>query len=216
MLDVQSPNARLQVRALYEQVAEHLRERIFAGELKPGEWIDELKIAAEYGISRTPLREALKVLQSEGLVDIKVRRGAYVAESSAKQLRDIFHLMALLESDAAYTVAAKADPQVVKELQTIHAELKRSIKDRRQFFLCNEQFHEQLLHAAGNEIALEIIRDLRKKMKFNRHHSLHKEGRIEASFEEHDALMNALAEGNASAAKELMQRHILNGQEAAT
>lgn len=65
-------------KALYEEVAEQLRQRIFRRELEPGSWIDELKIAEEFGISRTPLREALKVLAAEGLVTMKVRRGAYV------------------------------------------------------------------------------------------------------------------------------------------
>ena len=88
-------------RALYEEVAELLRQRIFQRELEPGSWIDELKIAEAYGISRTPLREALKVLAAEGLVTMKVRRGAYVTEVSEKDLADVFHLLALLESDAA-------------------------------------------------------------------------------------------------------------------
>ena len=69
-------------RALYEEVAELLRQRIFTRELEPGSWIDEMKLAEEYGISRTPLREALKVLAAEGLVTMKVRRGAYVTEVS--------------------------------------------------------------------------------------------------------------------------------------
>jgi DNA-binding GntR family transcriptional regulator len=69
-------------RALYQDVAERLRQQIFNRQLEPGAWIDELKIAAEYGISRTPLREALKVLAVEGLVTMKVRRGAYVTEMS--------------------------------------------------------------------------------------------------------------------------------------
>jgi hypothetical protein len=73
-------------RALYEEVAELLRQRIFKRELAPGSWIDELKIAEAYGISRTPLREALKVLAAEGLVTMKVRRGAYVTEVSEKDL----------------------------------------------------------------------------------------------------------------------------------
>ena len=77
-------------RALYEEVAEILRQRIFKRELEPGTWIDELKIAEEYGISRTPLREALKVLAAEGLVTMKVRRGAYVTEVADKlRLRGI-------------------------------------------------------------------------------------------------------------------------------
>ncbi len=88
-------------RALYEEVAELLRQRIFRRELEPGSWIDELKIAQEYGISRTPLREALKVLAAEGLVTMKVRRGAYVTEVSEQDLAEVYHLLALLESDAA-------------------------------------------------------------------------------------------------------------------
>ena len=71
-------------RALYEEVAELIRQRIFSGELEPGSWIDELQIAKAYGISRTPLREALKVLAAEGLITMKVRRGAYVTEVSEK------------------------------------------------------------------------------------------------------------------------------------
>ena len=100
--------ARLAPRALYEEVAERLRQRIYARELAPGDWIDELKIAEELGISRTPLREALKVLAAEGLVTMKVRRGAYVTETSAKDLADVYHLLELLETDAAAMVAQHA------------------------------------------------------------------------------------------------------------
>ena len=85
--------------------AELLRQRIFNRELAPGSWIDELKIAEEYGISRTPMREALKVLAAEGLVTMKVRRGAYVTEVNEKDQRDVYHLLSLLESDAAGVVA---------------------------------------------------------------------------------------------------------------
>jgi DNA-binding GntR family transcriptional regulator len=100
------PALSLAPRALYEEVAELLRQRIFARELEAGSWIDELRIAEALGISRTPLREALKVLAAEGLVTMKVRRGAYVTEVSEKDLRDVYHLLALLESDAARVVAA--------------------------------------------------------------------------------------------------------------
>jgi len=95
-------------RALYEEVAELLRQRIFERELAPGSWIDEVKIAEAYGISRTPLREALKVLAAEGLVTMKMRRGAYVTEVNEKDLTDVYHLLALLESDAAGVVAERA------------------------------------------------------------------------------------------------------------
>ena len=100
-------------RALYQEVAEELRQRIFRRELEPGSWIDELRIAEEFGISRTPLREALKVLAAEGLVTMKVRRGAYVTEMSEKDLRDVYHLLSLLESDAAGVVAITAKALLV-------------------------------------------------------------------------------------------------------
>src|ERR1035438_2273986 len=87
--------------ALYAQVAERLRTRIFAHELAPGAWVDEQALAAEYGISRTPLREALKVLAAEGLVVLKPRRGCYVSQPSEQDLDDIFPVIALLEGRCA-------------------------------------------------------------------------------------------------------------------
>src|SRR6478609_9267638 len=135
-------------RALYEEVAELLRQRIFRRELEPGSWIDEVKLAQEYGISRTPLREALKVLATEGLVTMKVRRGAYVTEVSERDLADVYHLLALLESDAAGVVAAQATPQQLKELQSLHDELEKAAGNRERFFEINEAFHMRLLEIA--------------------------------------------------------------------
>ena len=124
----------LSPRALYVEVAELLRERIFSRELVPGSWIDELKLAEEYGISRTPLREALKVLATEGLVTMKVRRGAYVTEVSERDLADVYHLLALLESDAASVVATQASALELSELQALHNELEKAAADRERFF----------------------------------------------------------------------------------
>ena len=126
-------------KALYEEVAELLRQRIFQRELEPGSWIDELKIAQEFGISRTPLREAIKVLAAEGLVTMKVRRGAYVTEVNEKDLRDVYHLLSLLESDAAGEVADHATPTQLQEIQTLHDELEKAVDDRERFFQLNEQ-----------------------------------------------------------------------------
>src|SRR4051794_29652489 len=127
-------------RALYEEVAELLRQRIFRRELEPGSWIDEVKLAQEYGISRTPLREALKVLAAEGLVTMKVRRGAYVTEVSEQDLAEVYHLLALLESDAAGVVATQATDAQLAELRAIHDELEAAVADRDRFFAINERF----------------------------------------------------------------------------
>jgi DNA-binding GntR family transcriptional regulator len=203
-------------RALYEEVAELLRQRIFKRELEPGSWIDELKIAEEYGISRTPLREALKVLAAEGLVTMKVRRGAYVTEVSEKDLADVYHLLSLLESDAAGVVAERASDAQRAELQTLHASLEAALNDRDRFFAVNEQFHMRVLEMADNRWREQMVADLRKVMKLNRHNSLFKTGRINESLAEHRAVMAALLARDAGLTRQRMQEHFRNGLEAAT
>jgi DNA-binding GntR family transcriptional regulator len=203
-------------RALYEQVAEQLRQRIFRRELEPGCWIDELKIAEEFGISRTPLREALKVLAAEGLVTMKVRRGAYVTEMSEKDLRDVYHLLSLLESDAAAVVATQASAAQLQSLQTLHTELEGAVQERERFFALNEQFHMLLLELADNRWRSQVVSDLRKVMKLNRHNSLFKQGRMEDSLREHRAILAAIMAHNAPGAAQAMQTHFAQGLEAAT
>ncbi|MBL8389808.1 MAG: GntR family transcriptional regulator [Hydrogenophaga sp.] len=203
-------------RALYEEVAELLRQRIFNRELEPGSWIDELKIAEEYGISRTPLREALKVLAAEGLVTMKVRRGAYVTEVSEKDLADVYHLLALLESDAASVVAERASDAQRAELQALHAELEAAATDRDRFFAINERFHMRVLEMADNRWRQQMVADLRKVMKLNRHNSLFKTGRLNESLAEHRAVMSALLARDPGQTRQRMQEHFRNGLEAAT
>lgn len=202
-------------RALYEEVAELLRQRIYRRELEPGSWIDEVKLAQEYGISRTPLREALKVLAAEGLVTMKVRRGAYVTEVSEQDLAEVYHLLALLESDAAGVVAREASAAQLAELRAIHGELEAAVNDRDRFFAVNERFHMRLLDLAGNRWRNQMVADLRKVMKLNRQHSLLKSGRVEESLAEHDRVMEALERRDADAAVARMRDHFRNGLEAA-
>jgi DNA-binding GntR family transcriptional regulator len=205
----------LSPRALYEEVAELLRQRIFKRELEPGSWIDEMKIAEEYGISRTPLREALKVLAAEGLVTMKVRRGAYVTEVSDSDLADVYHLLSLLESDAAGVVAQRATDAQIKELQALHKDLEAAVGNREKFFALNERFHMRLLEIAGNRWRDQMVADLRKVMKLNRHNSLLKTGRIQESLAEHRAIVEALSKRDAKASVKRMQEHFKNGLEAA-
>jgi DNA-binding GntR family transcriptional regulator len=207
--------ASLTPRALYQEVAELLRQRIFSRELTPGSWIDELKLAEEYGISRTPLREALKVLATEGLVTMKLRRGAYVTEVSERDLTDVYHLLALLESDAAGVVASQASDAQLKDLQVLHRELEKSANNREKFFQINERFHMRLLEIADNRWRDQMVTDLRKVMKLNRHNSLLKSGRIQESLAEHQDIMNALLARDVKASAQAMQTHFNNGLQAA-
>ena len=206
----------LKPRALYEEVAELLRQRIFSRNLVAGSWLDEVKLSAEYGISRTPLREAIKVLAAEGLITMKMRRGAYVTEVNEKDLLDVYHLLGLLESDAVATVTRCATAKQLDELQSLHDELEAAIDQRTRFFEINEAFHQRLLTMADNRWQSQMVVDLRKVMKLNRHNSLLKSGRIEDSLAEHRALMQAIAARDVDAAAGLMRDHFTSGLEAAT
>ncbi len=203
-------------RALYEQVVERLRAGILDHSMAPGSWIDEQALAAAYGISRTPLREALKVLASEGLVTMKLRRGAYVAQVSERDLAEVYHLLALLESDAALAVSRDATPAQIAELEALHAELEAQVGNRDRFFAANERFHMRLLEIADNRWRLQLVVDLRKVMKLNRHHSLLKQGRLEASLKEHRRIVSAIKARNGERVQTLMQQHFANGKQAAS
>ncbi|MFG6469190.1 GntR family transcriptional regulator [Roseateles sp. BYS87W] len=203
-----SPLASL---ALYEQVAERLRHRIMARELEPGAWIDELALCAEWGISRTPMREALKVLAAEGLVTMKLRRGAYVTEMSERDVREAYQLLALLESDAAANLSIKATDDELGLLSQLHQKLEDALPDRDHFFAANEEFHQEILRIEGNRWRMQIVQDLRRLMKLNRHHSLFLEGRLHESLLEHRAILAAMAARDAESVRKLVEAHFQNG-----
>ncbi|MDX5444840.1 MAG: GntR family transcriptional regulator [Zoogloeaceae bacterium] len=212
-MNAPSPIAPL---ALYQEVAERLRQRIFAHELTPGTWVDEQSLAEEYGISRTPLREALKVLAAEGLVTLKPRRGCYVNQVSEKDLDDIFGVMSLLESEAARLAALKAGKADVAALEALHAALETAAgaRDIDRFFEANQAFHRKVQDIAGNHWLTHVIDDLRKMIKLSRHHSLFGDGRLEQSLQEHRAIIAAIVTGDADAAGRHVHDHILSGRAA--
>lgn len=207
---------RIAPTALYQEVAERLRQRIFNHELTPGTWIDEQKLAEQYGISRTPLREALKVLASEGVVELKPRRGCYVTEISRQDMDDIFPLMAMLEGRCALEAVRRAKPADIRALKAIHERLEVAAKDGRidAFFEANQEFHRLIQDLANNRWLLSVIQDLRKVLKLSRLHSLSLEGRLQQSLEEHRAIMAAFEANDAEKAEKTMQDHLLSSRQA--
>ncbi len=215
--DVSSDSAKpFSTPALYEQVAERLRTRIYAHDLAPGAWIDEQSLADEFGISRTPMREALKVLAAEGLVVLKPRRGCYVAEMSERDLDEIFPVLALLEGRVAEEAARRLTSAEFSRLAQIHAELERhaAANDADRFFEANQAFHNALQALAGNRWLSQLIDDTRKFLKLTRRDSLRLDGRIHQSLAEHRAILAALERRDAAAAALQMHNHILSGRAA--
>jgi DNA-binding GntR family transcriptional regulator len=146
---------------------------------------------------------------------MKVRRGAYVTEMSAQDVTEVYHLLGLLESDAAGIVAASASPADRARLRALHERLEKQLRQRDAFFVTNEQFHMTLLEIAGNRWRTQIVAGLRKVMKLNRHHSLFRPGRMAGSLAEHRAIVDAIERGDADAAARLMRVHFDNGLAAA-
>jgi DNA-binding GntR family transcriptional regulator len=207
----------LSPRPLYEEVAERLRTSIFSHEFAPGSWIDEQAIAKEYGISRTPMREAIKILAAEGLITMKMRRGAYVTEVSKSDLNQIFTVLALLEGQACRETALKASEGQLEALDSIHMKLERAAADRdlEQFFAINQSFHDKLQEISNNPWMKRVIDDLRKVLKLQRRDSLSKRGRLESSLVEHRKILSALLARDAELSEKLMKEHLLQGQLAA-
>ena len=209
-------NTKLNNRALYEDVADRLREQIFSKQLAPGSWLDEQSLAEQLGISRTPMREAIKVLASEGLVTIKMRRGAYVTEVVRKDLEQIFTILSLLEGEAAREIANKATEEELNQLDYWHHRLEKAAADRdiEQFFEINGKFHELIQEIAGNRWMNGVIADLRKVLKLHRRDSLTSTGRLQNSLIEHRAILNALLKRDPVGAETAMRKHLARGLEA--
>lgn len=219
-MNARTPTLSLAQPALYEQVAEQLRSKIFAHELKPGAWLDEQTLAADYGISRTPLREALKVLAAEGLVVLKPRRGCYVTELSEQDLDDVFPVMAMLEGMVAQEAtrrihASKSDTNW-RNLCAIHNELEQTAATNNAdgFFDANQRFHAALKDIAGNRYLAQLIDDARKLLKLTRRDSLRLSGRITQSLAEHREILAAIAARDENLAGRRMHDHLLSGRAA--
>lgn len=202
--------------SLGQQAVALMRAKILAQELAPGQRLDEAVLAAQLGISRTPLREALKTLAAEGLVEQRPRRGCFVSEMSFRDLEEIFPIMAMLEGRVAFEAAVKSSPADLKRLEALHEKLQKhaAAGDVDRYYAVNYEFHDALQQVAGSRWLRHLIGDLRRMLKLSRHRSLMLPGRLAESMAEHEALMEALRTGKARSAEKIMNRHLLNQLEA--
>lgn len=198
------------LNSLHDEVASQLRERIFAGELAPGAYVDEPALCAEWGISRTPLREALKVLTAEGLLRHEPRRGCFVAQITERDLDQIFPVIALLEGRCAHEAASAASDADLIALEQLHDKLNRAARAKRisEYYAVNHSIHEAIIALADNRWLAQVIGDLRKILKLARLQQLHAPGRLEQSLSEHMAVFAALKARDAEGAEAAMRTHL--------
>ncbi|MES1264626.1 MAG: GntR family transcriptional regulator [Variovorax sp.] len=202
--------------SLHDEVAETLREEIFAGRLAPGSFVDEAALCARLAISRTPLREALKVLTAEGLLRHEPRRGCFVAEVTQRDLDEIFPVIALLEGRCAFEAARNASDADIAALTSLHDKLERHARAHRinDYYATNFAIHEAIILLADNRWLSQVIGDLRKILKLARLQQLHAPGRLEQSLSEHLAVFAALKARDSEGAEAAMRTHLNRQREA--
>ena len=207
---------RLVQNSLHQEVAATLREQIFAGVLTPGSFLDEVVLCERLEISRTPLREALKVLTAEGLLRHEPRRGCFVSEVTEKDLDDIFPVIALLEGRCAYEAARNASDADLVALTTLHERLSAHAQAGRinDYYETNFAIHEAIIALADNRWLAMAIADLRKILKLARSQQLHAPGRLAQSLSEHMAVFAALKARDSEGAEAAMRTHLTRQREA--
>ena len=196
--------------ALNDRVRNAIREAIVAGEFKPGDRLVEGRLADRFGVSRNPVREALKSLDSEGIVDIVPRRGAFVAELADDEIGEVIELRAALEGLGARLAARRLDPGAADRLPSILAEGDAAMerRDVKELIRLNDLFHGTLAEASSNRYLTDFIRTLRSKT-----HWLFagiSEERALISWKEHAAILRAVLDRDEDMAELLASRHVIN------
>jgi len=196
--------------SLHDQVAAQLRDLIFAGDLVPGAFIDEVALCEQFSISRTPLREALKVLKAEGLVRHEPRRGSFVYEVTERDLDEIFPVIALLEGRCAFEATRKATDRDIEQLQVLHDRLQDHAQAGRiaDYYATNVLIHEAIIQLADNHWLAQLIGDLRKILKLARLQQLRAPGRLGQSLQEHLAIYAAIRARDSISAEIAMRTHL--------
>ena len=207
---------RLIHNSLHDNVAEQLRDLIFAGTLVPGSFIDEAALCESLKISRTPLREALKVLTAEGLLRHEPRRGCFVNQVTERDLDEIFPVIALLEGRCAFEAASRVNDADLRVLDGMHQRLRDCAQTGQiaAYYEANHVIHEAIIQLADNRWLAQVIADLRKILRLSRQQSLQVPGRMEQSLSEHMAVFAALQARDNSGAEAAMRTHLLRQREA--
>jgi DNA-binding GntR family transcriptional regulator len=193
-----------------EGVRLRLEREIFSGALLPGERLDENGLARRFGVSRTPVREALLQLSSAGLIEMRPRQGAVVAAITVQQLLQMFEVMAEMEALCARYAARRMGPAERQALERAHkacVELARR-RDPERYYEANRVFHELIYSGTRNAYLEETTRTLRNRLSSYRRFQLHQAGRVANSLSEHDAVVTAILAGDADRAAEAMRAHV--------
>ena len=196
---------------VHADVCGHIRNLIVHGELASGERINELGLSEALGVSRTPIREALKVLAAEGLVELLPNRGSRVTTPSTDEIVNLFAVIAALERLAVETVTLQASTPALARLRALHDEMLRRYAegDRDRYFELNHRIHETIIEMADNPQLSRTHADLMTRARRPRFVAITSDGRWDESVKEHELVMSAMELRDARFAGEILFRHVL-------
>lgn len=193
-----------------DKVAEALAESIFSGEFEPGSRLDEQLLAQRFEVSRTPVREAFRLLATTGLIEIKPRRGAFVTQVSPSELEELFVAMGELEATCARLSALSMAPTERRRLEALHEKMGpiAASGDAEAFAEANHSFHTMIYAGAHNVVIADMTSAMRRRLAPFRHAQFYLEGRPPRSHAEHDAVVRAIVAGDAGKAHAAMLHHV--------
>lgn len=197
--------------ALHTKVVSELREMIISDQFTPGTHLQETKLCDLFNISRTPLREAFKVLEVEGLVTLKPNRGAHVTKMSLQEIGELFEVVANLERVAVELAIERLDAKKMRCLQRMHERMLGYYHDGclRKCFQMDFDFHNKIIEFTGNSILVAQHANLMVRSQRGRYLALHSQPRWDESMQEHQQIMAAFDDRNAELAAQIMKKHVL-------
>lgn len=203
---------RIVRRSLTDEVVERLRDLIIAGELTPGERLPERALSERFGISRTPLREAMKVVASEGLLKLLPNRGALVPPLTVRELEEAFEVMESLEATAGELAARRIDEATLAEIRRLHERMVLHYRagELQAYFKANQQIHWAIVRAARNEVLAEVYRRLSGRVLRARYAANLSQDRWTQAIEEHEAILAALEARDGPRLSQQMRDHLRN------
>ncbi len=203
--------ATIRVESLSQEIAKRIREMIRKGVLKKGDRIVEKPLCQAMGVSRTPLREALRLLSSEGLIELIPNRGGFVAEPSMKDIREMFQVMSILEGTCARECAKKIDDKGLTKLEKLFDKLEKYFEqeNHEKYMSVNHSYHTLVQELAGNKVLSEVINGLRQKILLYRYRQIYLPNRLNTSMQEHRDLQDAFRKRDPEAAERLMKEHLM-------
>jgi DNA-binding GntR family transcriptional regulator len=197
-------------KGLHEEVAARLRDMIVEGELEPGARVPERELCLRFGISRTPLREALKILASESLIDLQHHRGAVVSSLTAAALDDLFQVMGALEALAGRAACERASDAAIGEIRALHERMlghyaRGELSD---YFRLNQRIHEGIVAAAGNPVLSQLYRGLSVRIRRARYMANLSKPRWDQAVAEHRQILEALTARDGARLGRLLEEHL--------